>query len=374
MGIQNKELRRACQWLSHGKYSKVIQFLEPKVPLFLEDPDYYTILGRAYLESGMLKNAETYLVRGLQAAPAHLDIRLCLAVCHMKKKDSSSAVRVWLEILDDYPNNRFAAKGLRAVQRITDINSQTVFFEKLRTGPYLPNIRAKRPLGVFAMLTVPLLFLLFVYINRESWIFPVLRKSVAGQRPGAEYFLPGNQAAVGGESEDLYQIDEAEAVSLLKKSLRYFENYEDNSARFELNKIRNASISEETRKRVDNILKFLAPPTIESLETAYTVKEVSNNPRLYEGCWILWRGVTANVEFLEASISFDFLVGYEDGEVLEGRVPVIVPFLAVMEPLPLELLARVELVDDSFRLVAKTLYFIRDASKKQLQGTSKKQL
>ncbi len=367
MGNQIKELRRAGQWLSHGKYSKVIRFLEPKVPLFLEDPDYYSILGRAYLESGMLKNAETYLVRGLQTAPAHLDIRLSLAACHIKKKDSASAVRIWLEILDDYPNNRFAARGLRAVQKITDVNKQTAFFEKSWTGRYLPNIKAKWPIGVFAILIVSLLLLVFAYINREMFIFPVLRKFSVEQRPGSEYFLPRNQAEIGSKSGDLHQIDETEIVSQLKKALRHFESYEDNRARFELNKIRNANISEKTRTRVDNILKFLTSPTIESLETAYTINEVSNNPRYYEGCWILWRGVTANVDFLKTSaISFDFLVGYEDGEVLEGRVPVIVPFLAVMEPLPLELLARVELVDDSFRLVAKTLYFLRDTPKKQL--------
>ena len=101
MRIYSKELKRALRWLAAGRSIRVIRFLEPKVPIYLENPDYYAILGRAFLYNGMVKDAEIYLTRGLQADPNHLDIRLTLAVNYLKRKDPASAVRIRLEVLEE---------------------------------------------------------------------------------------------------------------------------------------------------------------------------------------------------------------------------------------------------------------------------------
>ncbi len=61
MRAYSKDLRKARRWLAAGRSTKVIHFLEPKVPLFLEDPHYYALLGRAYLNNGSYGDADTYL-------------------------------------------------------------------------------------------------------------------------------------------------------------------------------------------------------------------------------------------------------------------------------------------------------------------------
>ena len=148
MKIYNRDLKRARRWLAAGRSTKVIHFLEPKVPLFIEDPQYYALLGRACLESGLLKDADTYLSRGLQADPGHLDVMLALAVNHLKRKDPPAAVRTWLEIIEDFPNDRntrYARRGLKSLKRITNQFQQDRFLEKFDTRRYLPFIGSRWP-------------------------------------------------------------------------------------------------------------------------------------------------------------------------------------------------------------------------------------
>ena len=357
MRVHNKDLKKAYRWLAAGKNAKVIRFLEPKVPLFLDDPNYYAILGRACLENGLIKDAATYLDRGLQADPSHLHVRLSLAVNHLKRKDPSSAVRIWLEILEDHPDDRNASRGLRALKKLSDMEAQDKFLERLEVKRYLPVMKPLWSGGILLIMLLLFFLLAGVYFRNELWGF-VQSLSVT-RRPGAELFMQFKKDIATGESDALYPMSEGEVLRTLRKALKHYESYRDNSARYELNRIRHSNVTEEIRQQVDIMLASLTESTLESIETSFTYSEVSREPWLYEGCWVLWRGVTANVEFRDNAINFDFLVGYEAGEVLDGRVPVTVPFLAVMEPLPLELLARVELSEGAFHLVAKTLYFLR---------------
>ena len=360
MRIYNKDIKRARRWLASGRSIKVIRYLEPKVPLFLEDPDFYAILGRACLSAGLLKDADTYLSRGIQADPAHFEVRLTLAVNHLKRKDPASAVRTWLEVLEDCPDNPSAKRGLRTLKRISDQDGQDRFLDRFDPGRFLPDISVKWPRRVFLSLLIALTALTLVYF-REPLILGIARRlSPLPTRIGSEGLLSvtGGDLTEGG-LDVLYPMTEGEVSRTLKKAIRHFEAYQDNSARHELNKVRHSNAGEEIRRQATLLLESLRESDIETIETDFTLAQVTESPWLYEGCWVLWRGVTANVIYDDEAIKFDFLVGYQDGTVLEGRIPVEVPFLAVMEPLPLELLARVELSGDEFILVGKTLHFLR---------------
>ncbi len=359
MKLHNKDLKRACYWQAAGKHEKVIRFLEPKVPLYLEDPDYYTILGKACLEHGNTKDAWIYLNRGLQIDPYNLNIRLCLAFNYLKRKDPAAALKIWLEILDDYPGNKYAVRGINSLKGLKSMESQERFIDRIHGRHYLPDLKNRWPKRIVFILAFSVILSSSFYYRNTLWNLVELQIMRMEQRPGTEIFAPDSRILIQEESDAVNSMTDREVSRALKKSLKHFKNYEDNSARFELNKIRHANISESISQQINLILESLAESTIQTIETNYTYREVSANPRLYEDCWILWTGVTANVEFNENEISFDFLVGYHEGEILEGRVSVVVPFLAVMEPLPLELLARVELNEGGFHLVAKTLHFQR---------------
>jgi len=355
MKIYNKDLARAKRWLARGRSLKVIRFLEPKVPLFIEDPNYYTLLGRACLESGLLKDADTYLNRGIQADPNHLEARLSLAVNYLKRKDPANAVKTWLEVLEDYPNNKYASRGLKTLKNISDLFQQDRFLERFEPRRFLPNIGSKWLGRILAILIVTLAILVVLYIWGSKGLLLSPRNEY---RTGFEN-LKSKRPQTEERSDVLYPLENQELSRIIRKALRHYQLYEDNEARYELNKIKYSNATERIRKQSMELIGLLNEPTINSLETSYTYKDVKQNPWLFEGIWVLWSGLAANITSDSGTTSFDFLVGMDKGQILEGRVEVIVPFPVVMEELPLELLARVEPKNGDFIIVGKTLHFLR---------------
>ena len=360
MRTYSRDLKKAQRWLASGRSTRVIHFLEPKVPLFLEDPQYYALLGRAYMNNMSYGDADTYLNRGLQADPAHLDLRLILAVNHLKRKDPAAAVRIWLGVLEDSPGQAQARKGLKALRKITSQEQQDRFIERFDTARYLPGISSRWPSRILVGLLLILAVLLGLYFREPLTAAIQNFGPVSQDRPGTENLLPENDSRLLRDDADaVYFINEAEMKRLLRSAVDDFQAYRDNSARRELNRIILSNANDEIRAQATLILKSLGTPTIESLETDYSYKDVIAEPPLYEGCYVLWKGTTANVVVESDAIRFDFLVGFDEGRILEGQVPVEVPFLAVIEPLPLELLARVENRSNGIVLVAETLHFLR---------------
>jgi len=357
MKIYNKDLARAKRLLARGRNLKAIRFLEPKVPLFIEDPTYYTILGRACLESGMLKDADTYLNRGIQADPKHLEARLSLAVNYLKRKDPVSAVRTWLEVLEDYPKDKHALKGLKTLKSIPDLPQQDRFLEVFDPRRFLPHIKSKWPGRILSLLMIFLLILVAFYVWGTGNSFLSL---LTGNeyRPGFED-LKSEEAQTEERGGVFYPLSNQELARIIRRALRYYQAYEDNRARYELNKIKHSNATEKIREQSIGLLELLDKPAMDNLETSYTYNEVKQNPWLFEGIWVLWSGLAANITIDSDATRFDFLVGLDRGQVLEGQVRVEIPFLVVMEQLPLELLAKVEPRDGNFVLVGETVRFLR---------------
>lgn len=343
--------------LARGRNSKVIRFLEPKVPLFIEDPTYYTILGRACLQSGLLKDADIYLNRGIQAEPNHLEARLSLAVNYLKRKDPVSAVRIWLEVLEDYPKDKHALRGLKTLKSIPDLFQQDRFLEEFEPRRFLPHIGSKWPGRILSLLIILLLVLVGFYFRGtgNSFLGPLIRKNY---RTGSEG-LESRKSQTEEKEGVFYPLEEQELSKTIRRALRYYQAYEDNRARYELNKIKYSNATEEIRQQSMALIELLDEPAINTLKTSYTYDEVKQNPWLFEGIWILWSGLAANITSDSSATHFDFLVGLDKGQVLEGRVGVEIPFPILMEQLPLELLARVEPRDGDFALVGKTVHFLR---------------
>jgi len=357
MKIYNKDLARAKRLLARGRNSKVIRFLEPKVPLFIEDPAYYTILGRACLESGLLKDADTYLNRGIQAEPNHLEARLSLAVNYLKRKDPVSAVRTWLEILEDHPKDKYALKGLKTLKNIPDLFQQDSFLEAFEPRSFLPPIGSRWPGRILMLLVFFLAVLIGFYLwgSQSSLLASLIRNDY---RAGFES-LKSERPQTEERGDVFYPLAKEELARIIKRALSHYQSYEDNRTRYELNKIRYSNATEKIRQQSIGLIALLNEPTIDSLETSYTYDEVKQNPWLFEGVWVLWSGLAANITSDADAIRFDFLVGLDKGQILKGRVGVEIPFPIVMEELPLELLARVQPRNGDFILIGKTVHFLR---------------
>jgi len=365
MKIFNKDLRKANKWLASGRYTKVIHFLEPKVPIFIEDPLYYAILGRACMEAGTFKDAETYLSRGLQADPVNLYLMQLLAVNYLKRKDPSSAIRIWLEILDEYPQDKYAKKGLAKLKKISTQEEQDYFLENFNYRKFIPDSSAQVYKYILAVLIIVLLGLSAFYFRTD--LYRIFRSTGINKtvRGNIDFSITGNpDLLIDPDADALYPMSAAQVSLTMKKALKYFQNYNDNMARYELNKIIYSNASLQVKSKAEGLRKALGEPTIETLKTNFDYKDVVKEPWLYDGCYVIWKGMTANVVYDNDAILFDFLVGFDSKKVLEGKVRVKVPFVAVMEPLPLELFAQIKVKSADFYLEARTLHFLRTASGK----------
>jgi hypothetical protein len=87
----------------------------------------------------------------------------------------------------------------------------------------------------------------------------------------------------------------------------------------------------------------MEPPGFDTLRDRFTYAEVMKEPPLYRDCYVIWRGMAANLESLQNITTFNFLVGYDTRTSLEGIVPVV--FVNSAVPInterPLEVLAKI---------------------------------
>ncbi len=102
----------AAKYFHQGNYEKVIRILEPQVFEHRDDWKFYSYLGYASLYNGDFIKASSYLQRALQINPSAIELMYGIAVLHLKKGENADAVRIWLHILHNKPDDIYAKEGL----------------------------------------------------------------------------------------------------------------------------------------------------------------------------------------------------------------------------------------------------------------------
>ena len=102
----------AAKYFQQGNYEKVIRILEPQVFEHRDDWKFYSYLGYASLYTGDFIKASSYLKRALQLNSSAIELMYGLAVLHLKKGENADAVRFWLYILHERPDDIYAKEGL----------------------------------------------------------------------------------------------------------------------------------------------------------------------------------------------------------------------------------------------------------------------
>ena len=361
MKIYNKTLKKAHRYLKAGHYSRVISLLEPKVPLFIENYHFYYFLGTSCFYSGDMGGAETYLKRAIQVNRKAVDPRLFLAAVYLKKKDTTEAVRIWLGLLELDPTEKKAKKGLNKIRKISDPDDLSIFLDSGRFASMLPRTRKAVPTGVSALILISLI-LSALYLTAPRWLNSLgdIRKT-GRENLTALYKSIDPEEIKNSESADaLFILDEKEIRLTLKKAQDLFDQYRDNESRREINRLKYSNASEQVKQKALLLEGYLKNPDITTISGSFTYAEIYQNPRLYENCYILWKGRFSNLNYNDDLIQFDFLVGYEKSQVLEGIVPVQVSFPVKLDTAyPLELLGRIEIINEkAIRLQAVAVHNI----------------
>jgi len=123
----------------------------------------------------------------------------------------------------------------------------------------------------------------------------------------------------------------------------------------EINRILGSNASAAVKQKARLLMTWLANPGFDSLKDNYAFADVVADVDLYLDCWVIWKGMATNLSETPSSLEFDFLVGYDTRNRLEGIIPASFTGGTTLDTdTPLEALGRIVLEDGrlSLRVVA----------------------
>jgi len=340
MKISNRNLKKAYLLVRSKKYPQAIRFLEPKVPLFLEDELFYYLLGVSCFHTGDIGGSEFYFKRSLQVNHNNTESRLYLAAIQLKRKDQANAARLWLNILDIEPGNKFARKGLNRLKKIQDPSELDAFINSKEINKLISPLKGIHPLAIKSLSILLLLILLAaVFYFTFPFLLPEKNEREDITNLSLENYIG---SYVEFEGEFLYTLTGDEIKNLFESAVDDFHNFNDNNLQMKINKINLSNASNELKGKISILENLIQKPSFLTLSNNFTYGEIIREPLLYNNCFVLWRGKVTNVSIGTDKITLDFLVGYEDETVLEGFIFTEIPFeVSINEAIPVEILGQI---------------------------------
>lgn len=368
--MSQSDLEKAHSLLRRRKFSYVISLLESgnNPDIYRENFDYFLTVGLACLYLGDTGSAGAYFQRARRIRVTDTTLLNAQAVLFLIRGETDRAIEYYLDVLEYNPSNRTA---LRAMDFLKEQWSEETLFRAVDSGKiekFYP------PLGVnpdtvkrivFSVSFGVLLSLLVLNSTRFSRFVQRISSSRASSRADlSELFLSVE------ENENLrernlsggvyrYILSDRQIKKSYNDALAYFQDYRENAARVEVNRILNSNASEAVKKKSEMILSYFSEPTFDSLDDNYSYSQVSEDPALYLGCWVSWSGRISNAVTDGKSYRCDLLVGYENMARVDGVVPLY--FAAVPEPpldggRPVTVLAKISVSDGKIVLDGRAVY------------------
>ncbi len=347
-------LKKAERTYRNREFAETIRLLEPQVFIYRQNPRFYYLLGMACIRTGDFAGAYSYLKRAEQLDPQNLDVKVAVAIVHLKRYETEQSIRYWLEILDEDPHNSYARKGLDVLKKRADPEGIEELFDtgkvfRLLPSPgfYLPK-KVKWALGI--------LILLLVAVGGFKYGLSLLKREMP--RPElAAIQLEKGASFVDPTSRSRYMLTQKEISDSFEKIKELLRDYRDTEARIEMNRLLLSNATKDVKEKVRALLPYLKEPTFLTLKSSVSYQEVLKDPFLYEGCYVRWKGRVTNLRISEKEIVFDLLVGYQDQKVLEGIVPVTLQFAVKVDPtFAYEVLGEVLLKGNSIQLRGVSLH------------------
>ena len=348
--MAGKDLKRAKKLLKRKRFTDVIRMLEPQVFRFRQNSEYYYILGTAYLYTGDISGASTYLKRVVQLKPGHTDALLEIAAIDLKQGQNQKAIETWLDILQLDNSNKIARRSLNMLKE--SANSPEILESYLSTNKFyqlLPSVGS--PFRIIIPILVIIVFLIPLSLYLHSNFGDFFDRTQPRNRDVAEISIDKNEGIVSVSGEFRYVLTEEEITKTLQEAKKAFDNFEDNRAQKLINKIKYSNAAGQIKDKASIIEAYLSTPDFTNFSVGYSYREIMEDPLLHENCYVRWKGKVSNLEIGETYIRFDFLVGYHDNKVLEGIIPVRFDFaVSIEQGASVELIGRIKQPRENLRL------------------------
>jgi len=349
---KNPVFVRACRLARRKKYNEAIKFLDAEESRYYGNFTYNYLLGLCYLHTAGYPLALKYFKQARDQKMRDPQVLLGMAVLYLNRGDTARAVDLYLEVQDMDERNRIVRRALRVIQKHAGPENIFAWIETGRLRTLFPPFPKTGPSLLRVILTSLCLLILsagaggFFLLKTGRISLPSLSliPRISGRTGLQESSLDQSEldAPMQTEGGFRYILTKDEAIKLFKEAQKFYTSWHDEKARVALNRILESNASEGVKNKAHILISYMDVPGFDTLKDHFSYAEVKEEPWLYRDCHVIWRGKAANLEQKQQSTSFDLLVGYDTGKVMEGLVHTEVPFAVAVNPeRPLEVLGRI---------------------------------
>lgn len=327
-----------------GHYQKVIALLQNQIFRYRDNHSYHYLMGMSCLFTGDYGGASSFLKRASSLDEEDSAALMALGVTSLMRHENPKAIAYLLEVLELEPQKSEARKGLELIRsgRIEEWPREKVFkkllpgFQKGRSRVWI------LPLIVLAA-AGSLVFVQFRYgIPDVKNLLQLIGSEPEPLRQLPSVELEPGQRMLDSRGSADYIMTEEGVEDTLEAAVDYLVAFRDNLAQRELNRILNSNASGEIKEKALLLQGYVQEPDFSSFRDNFSYTEIAEDPSLFEGCFVMWKGRASNISVTQERIRFDFLVGYHQGQVLEGIAQVTFrEGLHVVPDYPYEVLASV---------------------------------
>jgi tetratricopeptide (TPR) repeat protein len=345
-------LKKALLLAKRGKCGEAVSLLESELLRYRDSFIFYYLLAISCLKLGDFGRAYTYFKSAHEIKKRDVNVLLGIAALYIRRSEGARAVEMYLQVLNAEPKNKKAKKALAVLRKYGGGEELGVWVDsgKIKSlYPPFPRVRGADKKKLFLCAAAALAVLL-------SCAYAVIKKGVTPsaifareKREGySDSALSASERGLPVDMTGAFQIvlTAQQVIEVYEKARKYFNEYKDNSARVEINRILYSNASEGVKNKARLLLGYIDETVVgfdnfDKLKEHFTYNEVAKDSALYNGCYVKWGGRAANIEQGAESTAFELYIGYEERRVVLGSVRVECPFAFNIEDRPLDVLGRV---------------------------------
>jgi hypothetical protein len=311
------------------KFGKAIIALENVHEIYRESFDYYLTLGIACLYAGDTGNSNRYFQQARHIKIRDKNLLLGQAALYLRRGDTDIAIQYYLDVLDIDPENARAQAALSFIRHNCDYETIVKWVDSGKIEKFYPPIG--KDLGeagriiISAIAGIAAACLILYCVNKSP-------DGSSGRRADLTELALSAEEKNNLQEKDLsggvyrYILTDSQIEETYNQAKLYFQDYRDNSARVEINRLLNSNASSSVKAKANLLLSYFEEPTFDTFvnrgEENFSYADVAGDPVLYIGCWTAWSGRISNAQTLEDTYRCDLLIGYENLERVDGIVPV----------------------------------------------------
>lgn len=349
----------AKKLMKRRRFDQAITVLQSRSEIYEDNFDYYLLFAIACLYVGDTGTASQYFQKARRIKITDTTLLIGQAALFLRRGDTDRALQYYLDVLDYEPGNKIAQSAMEFIRtkgdysticKWVDTGDIEQFYPPLGTNPYTI---AGFVVPIIACVLGILIVIHFVPVSRpekgKRADLSALSLSVDERKNIQETNL-----ASGAFS---YLLSSSQINEAYEKAQSYFQQYRDNLAQIEINRILNSNASVAVKQKANLLMTYLEEPSFDTVKDVPLYKDVEKEPNLYLDCWVSWSGRISNVVQTENLFQCDFLVGYETMQTVEGIVPLKFTVVPTIEnEKPITVLAKIVSENGKMALQGKSVY------------------